>query len=260
MLDIEVAARSERGRRDNNEDALRVGHTGQTWHLLLADGAGGHARGAEASQRVVDSVACALLAAAPGFGPDLLAAALKAAHVQLQRTQHGAHGVQRMHSTLVALWIDMAHQRALWSHVGDSRLYRLRYGAVDTVTADDSVVQRMVEGGLLTPAQARCHASKSQLVSALGMDEPIEPRTLDSAVEIEDGDAFLLCCDGWWDALTEAQILAALEQADTPSQWLDAMQRSIEDSALPGQDNFSAIAVWIVDPSQATVFMLEDGP
>jgi len=259
MLEIEIATRSECGRRERNEDAVRVGHVGKTWHMLLADGAGGHARGAEASLRVVDSIESALLAAAPVFTPELLGAALKAAHAQLQRTQHDAQGVQRMHSTVVALWIDMTHGRALWSHVGDSRLYRLRYGAVDTVTVDDSVVQRMVEGGLLTPAQARQHASKNQLVSALGMDEAIEPWTLARAVEVEDGDVFLLCCDGWWDALTEAQILATLEQADTPSEWLDAMQQQIESQEFAGQDNFSAIAVWIVDPSQTTVFMLDDG-
>jgi serine/threonine protein phosphatase PrpC len=259
MLEVEIATRSERGQRDHNEDALRVGSIGRTWHLLLADGAGGHARGAEAAQRVVDSVERALLAAAPGFAPELLSAALRAAHAQLQGTQQDARGAQRMHSTVVALWIDMAREHALWSHVGDSRLYRFRYGVVDAVTADDSVVQRLVEGGLLTPAQARRHASKNQLVSALGMDEAIEPRTLARPVQVEDGDAFLLCCDGWWDALSEAQILAALEQADTPSQWLDAMQLQIETQAVPGQDNFSAIAVWIIDPSQTTVFMLEDG-
>ena len=259
MLEIEIATRSERGRRDHNEDALCVGHAGKTWHLLLADGAGGHARGAEASQRVVDSIDGALLAAAPEFRRDLLDAALQAAHAQLQQAQRDAQGAKRMHSTVVALWIDAVGRRALWSHVGDSRLYRMRYGAVDTVTVDDSVVQRMVEGGLLTPDQARGHASKNQLVSALGMDEAVEPRTLAQAVEIEDGDAFLLCCDGWWDALPEARMLATLEQADTPSAWLDAMQREIEAQALPAQDNFSAIAVWIVDPSQTTVFMLDDG-
>jgi serine/threonine protein phosphatase PrpC len=164
-----------------------------------------------------------------------------------------------MHSTVVALWIDMTRERALWSHVGDSRLYRMRYGVVDTVTVDDSVVQRMVEGGLLTPAQARQHTSKNQLVSALGMDDAVEPRTLEHAVEIEDGDVFLLCCDGWWDALSEARILATLEQAATPAEWLDAMQQEIEAQALPGQDNFSAIAAWIIDPSQTTVFMLDNG-
>ena len=259
MLEIEIATRSERGRRENNEDAVRVGQVGKTWYLLLADGAGGHARGEEASKRVVDSIESALLAATPDFTPDLLGAALKAAHAQLQHTQRDAQGAKRMHSTVVALWIDMTRERALWSHVGDSRLYRMRYGVVDTVTVDDSVVQRMVEGGLLTPAQARQHTSKNQLVSALGMDDAVEPRTLAHAVEIEDGDVFLLCCDGWWDALSEARILATLEQAATPAEWLDAMQQEIEAQALPGQDNFSAIAAWIIDPSQTTVFMLDNG-
>jgi serine/threonine protein phosphatase PrpC len=116
----------------------------------------------------------------------------------------------------------------------------------------------MVEGGLLTPEQARHHPLKNQLVCALGMDDAIEPRTLAQAVEIEDGDAFLLCCDGWWDGLTDAQILSTLEQADSPHEWLNAMQREIEALALPQQDNFSAIAVWIGDPSQTTQFILEE--
>jgi serine/threonine protein phosphatase PrpC len=259
MLEIAIATRSERGRRERNEDAVRVGKVGQTWHLLLADGAGGHAHGAEASQRVVDGIERALLAAAPGFEAGILDAALKSAHAELQRVQRDAQGTQRMHSTVVALWIDITHERALWSHVGDSRLYRLRYGVIDAVTVDDSVVQRMVEGGLLTPLQAREHPHKNQLVSALGMDDAIEPRTIAHAVEIEDGDAFLLCCDGWWDALTDAQILSTLEQADSPPEWLDAMQREIEARALPRQDNFSAIAAWISDPSQTTQFMLDGG-
>lgn len=256
MLEISVATRSERGQRESNEDALRVGQVGQTWHLLLADGAGGHVRGAEASQRVVDTIEQALLSA-PAFAPSVLGAALQAAHADLQREQRDARGAQRMHSTVVALWIDVSRERALWSHVGDSRLYRLRYGAIDTVTVDDSVVQRMVEGGLLTAEQARQHPRKNQLVCALGMDDGIEPSRLDQAVPIEDGDAFLLCCDGWWDALADEQIVRTLEAADSPQEWLDAMQRHIEELALPRQDNFSAIAVWVGDPSQTTQFMLD---
>jgi serine/threonine protein phosphatase PrpC len=258
MLEIAVAARSERGQRETNEDALRNGQVGQTWHLLLADGAGGHARGAEAAERVVDRIERSLRAAAPGFTPGILDKALRTAHAELQGAQHGAQGVQRMHSTVVVLWIDLAHARALWSHVGDSRLYRLRYGEIVTVTVDDSVVQRMVEAELLTPDQARHHPRKNQLVSALGMVDAIEPKTLAHPVEIEDGDAFLLCCDGWWGALTDAQVIATLEDTDSPLEWLDAMQREIEAQALSRQDNFSAIAVWICDPSQTTQVMPED--
>jgi serine/threonine protein phosphatase PrpC len=180
------------------------------------------------------------------------------AHAELQRRQVGAHGQRRMHATLVVLWIDTRYDRAVWSHVGDSRLYRLRYGKVDLVTADDSVVQRLLEGGLLTPQQAQDHPMKNQLLAALGMVDGVEPHTPDEAVPIEDGDAFLLCTDGWWSQLDETELCETFACTDTPEEWLDAMSALISQRASPGQDNFSAIAVWAIDPTQSTRSMDED--
>jgi serine/threonine protein phosphatase PrpC len=95
------------------------------------------------------------------------------------------------------LWIDQTASRALWAHVGDSRLYRIRHGLVDMVTTDDSVVQRMTQTGLITAEQARRHPQKNQLLAALGAEGEIEPHTVARPVELADGDAFLLCSDGW---------------------------------------------------------------
>ena len=252
MFDIVIATCSECGQRAANEDALRVGGAGATRYAVLADGAGGHAGGAEAARRVVDHVEVALRLAASAFAGDHLTQALLSAHVALQLEQMGAQGRRRMHATVIALWLDTRHDHAVWSHVGDSRLYRLRYGAVDRVTADDSVVQRMLEGGILTPQQAQDHPMKSQLLAAIGMQDGLEPHTLAQPEPLDDGDAFLLCTDGWWGALTDAQIAVTLSDADTPQGWLDAMSALILAQAAPGQDNFSAIAVWVTDPAEST--------
>ena len=256
MFDIVIATCSECGRRAANEDALRVGESGATRYAVLADGAGGHARGAEAARRVVDHVEAALHSVASAevseFAGEHLTRALLTAHVALQREQLGTQGRRRMHTTVVAVWIDTRRDRAVWSHVGDSRLYRLRYGAVDLVTADDSVVQRMLESGALTPQQAEHHPLKNQLLAALGMQEGLEPHTLAAPAPLDDGDVFLLCTDGWWGALTEAQIVGTLTDADTAQGWLDAMRTLIAARAAPGQDNFSAIAVWVTDPAEST--------
>ncbi len=257
MLEIDIATCSERGQRAANEDALRVGVAGATRYAVLADGAGGHARGAEASQRVVEHVEAALRATASAFVGDHLTQALLSAHVALQLHQKGAQGHRRMHATVIALWIDTRHDRAVWSHVGDSRLYRLRYGAVDLVTADDSVVQRMLEGGILTPQQAQDHPMKNQLLAAIGMQDGLEPHTLAQPEPLDDGDAFLLCTDGWWGGLTDAQITGTLTDADTPQLWLEAMRALILAHAAPAQDNFSAIAVWVSDPAESTQSMAD---
>lgn len=259
MLEISVATCSECGQRAGNEDALRVGASGGTQYAVLSDGAGGHERGAEASRRVVDHVEAALRPVASVFDADHLTHALLSAHVALQRDQVGAQGRRRMHATVVALWIDTRHDQALWAHVGDSRLYRLRYGAVDLLTVDDSVVQRLLVGGVLTPQQAQNHPMKNQLLAAVGMQDEVEPHTLAQPEPLVDGDAFLLCTDGWWAALTEDQIISTLTDAATPQGWLAAMCELILAQAVPGQDNFSAIAVWVTDPAESTQSMVDEG-
>lgn len=249
MRPIAMATRSERGAREGNEDALAVGRAGSGWFAVLADGAGGHAGGARASRIAVEGIGESLRGAAAQFRPELLTAAIEAAHRRLQQAQAGASGRERMHTTAVALWIDGAGERALWSHVGDSRLYLVRRAAVATLTRDDSVVQRLLDAGLLTAEQARRHPHKNQLLAALGIDDAVEPHTPPLPLPLEDGDAFLLCSDGWWDGFDDAAIAGLLAGAATPAGWLDAMKQQIERRQAPQQDNFSAIAVWIGDPT-----------
>ena len=258
MLEITMATRSEVGRRKGNEDDLRCGGTDPHWYAVLADGAGGHEHGAEASRRAVTHIEDSLADGAPPFTAEHLTNAVNAAHAELQGRQQGAQGLARMHTTVVVLWIDSRAERALWSHVGDSRLYRLRHGRVDVITRDDSVVQRMVDGGLLAPEQARTHPQKNQLISALGVDDAVDPHTVPESVAIDDGDAFLLCSDGWWEPLSDADIARTLADADTVEQWLDAMQQQIEARGSPKQDNFSAIAVWVGDVFEATRAMADE--
>jgi serine/threonine protein phosphatase PrpC len=250
--DITHASRCERGQRARNEDKLRVHREGGRCVAVLADGAGGHRDGDEASRRAVDCVEATLREAALDFSGAALTEAVLQAHAQVRREPRAEGAVDRMHSTVVVLWIDEAGDRALWSHVGDSRLYRARGGAIDLLTIDDSVVQRMLEAGLLTLEQAQAHPRKNQLIAALGIDDDVEPHTVPQPVTVQDGDAFLLCSDGWWGALDEARIIDALSDAATPDDWLDAMQRNIEALCAPAQDNFSAIGVWVGDVSQAT--------
>ena len=107
-------------------------------------------------------------------------------------------------------------------------------------------VQRLVHVG-----DGALRGLGAALVAALGIDDEVEPHTVAQAVPLEPGDAFLLCSDGWWGALDEAVILRSLSDADTPEEWLDGMQQRIEAQAAPRQDNFSAIAAWVGQRTQA---------
>lgn len=253
LLPLSLAYRSETGRRQRNEDALRVAQFGPVCHFIVSDGAGGHQRGEEASRRVVDHVDARLAEyAETGASPDaaVLHAAICSAHDELRDLQTHEHASRRMHATVVVLWIDRETREAVWSHVGDSRLYRLRHGRLDRVTEDDSVVQHMVRAGWLSPEQARQHPNKNQLVAALGMADQVEPHT--TRERLRDGDAFLLCTDGWWDPLDTALLEDSLASAPSVQAWLNRLLERIAAQASLQQDNHSAIAVWIGQPNEVT--------
>jgi len=251
MPDVVIASRSEIGARSRNEDCLRHGAFDAGWYAVLSDGAGGHVGGATAADLVVRSATEALgsqLARAGGGSP-ALGEVVHAANDALNRQQEGLKGHQRMHATLVVLWIDRARWEAVWSHLGDSRLYLLRDGRVARVTRDDSVVQTMVDAGLIAPAEARNHSRRNRLLAALGSDEPIEPHVSEPGFAVRDGDAFLLCSDGWYDPLDEAVIETCLADAAGADAWLHCMCGRVRRHGRPNQDNFSAIAVWVGNPS-----------
>ncbi|RQP25388.1 PP2C family protein-serine/threonine phosphatase [Piscinibacter terrae] len=253
MVEIQVAALSELGQRDVNEDKVHVSRDGGRWVALLADGAGGHRNGAEASRRAMESLEMSLVQASPPFDAQALTQAMLAAHAHVQQGQDSdSSGQGRMHSTVVALWIDAAAELALWSHVGDSRLYRVRDGMLSQLTVDDSIVQRMVEAGVLSEAQAAEHPLKNQLMAALGIDDEIDPHTTARPVAVHEGDAFLLCSDGWWGALGEGAIVDALAGAESLEEWLSGMKGRIEARAWPKQDNFSAVGVWVGEAGEWT--------
>ena len=251
MLRFLVASRSEMGARKTNEDAIHVSREAGCLLTVLADGAGGHRGGATASHVAVYDLD-ANLHGADWFEAAALDTAVREAHHSVRRAQGAGDALGRMHTTIVALWLDVDNGRALWSHVGDSRLYLIRSGRCRQLTVDDSVVQQMLDAGLLTPKQAEAHPQKNQLVAALGMDGNIEPQTSAETYAVRGGDVFLLCSDGWWGALSTGQMIATLGSVTHPEAWLRTMQREIEAQSLPHQDNFSGIAVWVVDDDDDT--------
>ena len=251
MMHIEVASRSEVGARSHNEDDLRQGRAGARVYAVLSDGAGGHSNGAMASDIVVRTVQLGLQRATV-FNAAVLEAAIEEANEVLNAGQHGLKSHQRMHATVVALWIDLSLEQALWAHVGDSRVYRVRHGCAEQLTVDDSVVQHMVDAGFIKPEEARHHPRKNQLLAAMGSEETPTVHLPHAPEALRDGDAFLLCSDGWWDVLSLDDIERTMLDTAHPGQWLDAMAAIVAAHRVSNQDNYTAVAVWIGNPSEVT--------
>jgi serine/threonine protein phosphatase PrpC len=111
------------------------------------------------------------------------------------------------------------------------------------------VVQKMVDAGFVAPAALRESAQRSRLFAALGHAECHVPTVGETAYPVAAGDAFLLCTDGFWAYIDEAAMERALAAAASAADWLRAMEQQVVAAAGPGQDNFSALAVWCSNPT-----------
>lgn len=239
-----TAIRSRTGGRDKNQDAADHFESGHVFGWALADGLGGHRGGGLAASLATQ----ALLETCRKHGkvaPDTLRAATDAAQSTLQERQRQHFEYSQMRTTAVLLVANTKRQTALWSHVGDSRLYLFRDGAVVARTTDHSAAQAMVEAGDLEPDAVRFHQSRHRLTRALGDSGRSKPDIAETTASLQADDAFLLCSDGFWEGLTESEMIAELESALTPDAWLEAMQERIEESDGEPQDNYTAVAMMV---------------
>jgi len=249
-LRIEIGARTDIGRvRKNNEDCLQVEPALNL--CVLSDGMGGEAHGEVASQLAVNTVIdhCRTAAKshdAPFLGErrsDLsektnqLACSIRMAN-RAVFDMAGSNPEQKgMGATVVAAWIDT--QRLSLAHVGDSRAYLLRQGALDQLTADHSLVAEKVRIGIMTPQEANESELQSILTRAVGATELVEVDADEQA--LIDGDILLLCSDGLTRMVNDAVIASTL--AASPSAQA-AAERLIElANEGGGVDNVSAIVV-----------------
>lgn len=240
-LSFDTAHLSHPGARAINEDAW--GYRDGCW--VVADGLGGHGGGEVAARLAVAACLAAWQPTAP-LTAAALTQGLDAAAAVIQARQGAEPRLSGMRTTLVVLATDGA--RALWAHVGDSRLYILRHGRVCLQTQDHSVPQALVRAGELAPAAVRTHPDRNRLLRALGDGKPPRPDLAPAPRAIAPGDAFLLCSDGFWEAVTEGEMEVALAKASDAADWLARMELGLCRRAKPSQDNYTALAILAAAP------------
>jgi len=249
---VELAVLSRPGGRATNQDACGHWHSEDRLCCVVADGAGGHGGGDVAAKLVVNHV-IDQASLAPLARADEVQDLLKDANAHLRRHQSDSDSTKDMHSTVVALFVDLTCQEALWGHAGDSRLYLFRDGLMVSHTRDHSVVQLMADAGLLMPEQIRTHPRRSELQSALGSaPEDLLVSTVTRPWSLKPHDVFLLCTDDLWEYVDEAEMCASLSRATDPGAWLAKLEELVLQHAAErgktGHDNFSGIAVWVGEP------------
>ena len=246
MLALEVALLSDRGGRHYNEDACGHWHSERHLCCVLADGAGGHGGGDIASKIAVQEL-IGSFSREPSLDGQALAGLLRRANAALISQRVPGTPRQDMHSTAVCLVIDFVAHQAHWAHAGDSRMYWLRGGRVHARTRDHSLVQALVDAGVLTEQQMQGHPKRCELRSALGIAaEQLEVTGSNGGDAVQPGDVFMLCTDGLWEYIGDAVLERTLAVAATPRAWLDALSAEVLAAAShkASHDNYTALVVW----------------
>lgn len=244
------AAQSSGLQRKSNEDALFakieiLGTRGQPAHsglFVIADGVGGHRQGAQASalavQTIVQSVVPALLAAQAegGVGPKLdaqasLSAALSGANLAVAAAYPGSG------TTAIAALV--AGGQLHLAHVGDSRAMLVEAHGMRVLTEDHTLVRRLQTAGHITAEQAAVHPQRSTLLRAVGQGEGLQIDASSHAFEF--GSRLLLCTDGLWGCVSDADLHQIIQGAADAQAACVAMVNAA--NLAGGPDNISALLV-----------------
>ncbi|HYH43069.1 MAG TPA: PP2C family serine/threonine-protein phosphatase [Burkholderiales bacterium] len=242
-MELEIAVLSRTGGRSVNEDACGFWPGPGICYCVLADGAGGHGGGDVASKLVVQE-ALNSFRERQGCSAPVIAGAMRAANETLIAQQRTDRKLAEMRATVVVLALDFDHAQASWGHIGDSRLYCFREHEIVAQTRDHSVVQTMVEAGYLQPHELRTSPERSKLLNALGDREGFEPSVEGQPFPLQGGDKFLMCSDGLWEYIEDAELAQTLAEAPSAEAWLRSLESRVLSRGRSGQDNYSAIAVW----------------
>ena len=232
---FECASRTNVGlKRKINEDSLFVDSERGLW--AVADGMGGHDAGEVASATVVE----ALRNLPRVENLDELASAAKdalaGANRQLIDLARSSGSQQSIGTTVVGIAIADGAFRCFW--MGDSRAYRFRDGYLSRISRDHSLVQKLIDAGMLSPEDAEHHENANVVTRAVGVSEQVEVDVVSG--DAVPGDQFLLASDGLTRVVEDDEIAAEL-QSSPPDQAADKLIELVLSRGAP--DNVTIVIV-----------------
>ncbi len=232
---IDSEAGSDAGKvRSLNEDSYLVQPDVGLW--LVADGMGGHDAGDFASQTLVKELGAL---APPDSAPALLSA-MEERVVAANRTLRHAAADRGNNAvigcTLAALVVFDGAYACVWS--GDSRVYRIRQGAIEQVTRDHTEAQELIDRGTLTPEEARVWPRKNVITRAIGVFD--EPELEMVQGRVEDGDTFVICSDGLTEHVEDNEIEEIAQMRPLKRVVDDLIAMTLDRGA---KDNVTVVAV-----------------
>lgn len=236
-MHVECVSRTHVGlRRKINEDSILADSERGLW--VVADGMGGHDAGEVASTMVTDALRCLPGAEDSATFADQAVEALHAVNRELLELAHSAGEDPRktIGTTVVGLIIANSVFTCFW--MGDSRAYRVRNGEITLLSHDHSVVQNLVDAGLLKPEEAQVHENANLITRAVGVNEKCDIDRVSG--DVASGDQFLLASDGLTRVVPDRELVAELGNP-VPDDAADRLLDMVMARGAP--DNVSLILV-----------------
>lgn len=241
-LQVTFEAHSDVGReRSENQDAFGSHRLEGFGSYFVCDGMGGHAGGSTASRLAVSVIEQRLAASGLPLR-ERIEQAIREANDAIHERASRERELRGMGTTIAFVGIDEVNSEAYVAHVGDSRVYHIRGNVLRRVTKDHTMVQRLVDEGLLTEEQAEHHPNSNIISRSLGGRPEVEVEFTDAPMPVQEGDLFVLCSDGLHGLVTEmeiARIVTSMAPADAVRKLID---RANEEG---GHDNVTAEIVLI---------------
>jgi serine/threonine protein phosphatase PrpC len=240
-LHIESAKTSNPGERDTNQDRVAIVASDDSVLLVVIDGMGGHADGEKAAEVALETIVSAYTNSPRPFVDPMgfLRLAINDAHDAVVALGETLPLFARPRATCaVSLVQDGA---ACWAHVGDSRVYLLRGTSVVTRTRDHSHVELLRREGLISEEDMQTHPMRNYVEFCLGGEPEYPGMDVSPSRPLQAGDRLLLCSDGLWGGLAEAELAtigASTEDALEPQ--LEAMAAAAVSANTPYADNTTA--------------------
>jgi serine/threonine protein phosphatase PrpC len=242
-------------RRDHNEDSFLVDL--DLGLFVVADGMGGHAGGEHASRLAVETIQREVRKAREAKGgtferptgieesplPDVMRGAVEAACAAIFDAAQTDTELVGMGTTVTSVLVDGPH--AFVAHVGDSRCYLLRDGKIYQVSEDHSLVNEQIKAGAISPEEARNSRFKNIITRSVGFERTVAVDLM--GIELQEGDRFVICCDGLSNLVEDPEILALAEGRSL----VESAERMIALANERGGDDNITVIVARVDPAGA---------
>lgn len=237
---LDYASICEIGDRNANEDCVAAQERNGNYCFLVCDGLGGHGMGDIASQFVSDTFLKQFLSC--NTYENFLPATFSLAQTNLVEHQEKNNACDKMRTTAAALVADK--ESVSIGYIGDSRVYVFDSNGIKIRTIDHSVPQMLALAGDIDEQDIRKHPDRNKILRAMGSFWSDPMYSLLPSLKLSECRAFLLCSDGFWEYITEEEMVTLLNSTSSAEAWLSAMASLVKQhGATAKMDNYSAITV-----------------